>query len=74
MPTYLFREELHIFDMSLFHSLGRVVNVSLEWDVFKQAVFPVSFGGLCCRRAVDIALPSFLALMNSGRVDGHYSF
>ena len=37
----------------------------LEGDVCKQAGFPVNFGGLCCRRAEDIALPSFLASMNS---------
>ena len=44
---------------------GRVTNVSLEGDVCKQAGLPVSFGGLGCRRAGDIALPSFIASMNS---------
>ena len=39
--------------------------MSLEGDVCKQAGFPVNFGGLGCRRAEDIALPSFLASMNS---------
>ena len=33
----------------------------------KQAGLPVSFGGLGCRRAGDIALPSFIASMNSVR-------
>ena len=37
----------------------------LEEDVCKEAGFPVNFGGLGCRRAEDIALPSFLASMNS---------
>ena len=64
-PAYLCREELQIFDRALFDSLGRVTNVSLEGDVCKQAGFPVNFGGLGCRRAEDIALPSFLASMNS---------
>ena len=39
--------------------------MSLEEDVCKQAGFPVSFDDLGCRRAGDIALPSFLASMNS---------
>ena len=64
-PAYLCREELRIFDRALFGSLGRVANVSLEGDVCKQAGFPVNFGGLGCRRAEDIALPSFLSSMNS---------
>ena len=64
-PAYLCREELQIFDRALFGSLGRVTNVSLKGDVCKQAGFPVNFGGLGCRRAEDIALPSFLASMNS---------
>ena len=64
-PAYLCREALQIFDRALFGSLGRVTNASLEGDVCKQAGFPVNFGGLGCRRAEDIALPSFLASMNS---------
>ena len=64
-PAYLCREELSVFDRALFDSLGRVTNVSLEGDVCKQAGLPVSFGGLGCRRAGDITLPSFLASMNS---------
>ena len=66
-PAYLCREELRIFDRTLFGSLGRVTNVSLEGigNVCKQAGFPVNFGGLGCRRAEDIALPSFLASMYS---------
>ena len=39
--------------------------MSLEKDVCKQAGFPVSFGGLGCRRAGDFAPSSFLASMNS---------
>ena len=39
--------------------------VSIEGDVCKQAGLPVSFGDLGCRRAGDIALPSFIASMNS---------
>ena len=58
-------EELRIFDGALFDSLGRVANVSLEGDECKQAGFPVNYGSLGCRRAGDIALPSFLAFMNS---------
>ena len=42
-----------------------MANVSLEGDVCKQAGFPVSFGGLGCRKAGDLSLPSFLASMNS---------
>ena len=64
-PAYLCGEELSVFDRALFDSLGRVANVSLEGDVCKQAGLPVSFGGLGCRRAGDIALPSFIASMNS---------
>ena len=64
-PAYLCGEELSVFDRALFDSLGRVTNVSLEGDVCKQAGLPVSFGGLGCRRAGDIALPSFIASMNS---------
>ena len=64
-PAYLCGEELLVFDRALFDSLGRVTNVSLEGDVCKQAGLPVSFGGLGCRRAGDIALPSFIASMNS---------
>ena len=64
-PDYMCREELRIFYRALFDSLGIVANVSLEGDAWKQAGFPVSFGGLGCRRAGDIALPSFLASMNS---------
>ena len=59
------REEWHIFDRTLFDSLGRVSNVSLEWDVCKQAGFPVNFGRLGCMRAEDVALSSFLSSMNS---------
>ena len=64
-PAYLCGEELSVFDRALFGSLGRVTNVSLEGDVCKQAGLPVSFGGLGCRRAGDITLPSFIASMNS---------
>ena len=64
-PAYLCREELRIIDRALFGSLGRVANVSLEGDVCKQAGFSVNFCGLGCRRAEDIALPSFLASMIS---------
>ena len=39
--------------------------MSLEGDVCKQAGFPVSFGCLGCRRSGYIALPSFIASMNS---------
>ena len=39
--------------------------MSLEGDVCKQAGFPENFGGLGCRTAEDIALPSFLASMNT---------
>ena len=39
--------------------------MSLEGDVCKQAGLPVSFCGLGCRRAGDIALPSFIASMSS---------
>ena len=63
--AHLCREELRIFDRALYGSLGRVANLSLEGDVCKQAGFPVNFGGLGCRKAEDIALPSFLASMNS---------
>ena len=38
--------------------------MSLEGDVRKQVGFPVNFGGLGCKRAEDIALPSFLASIN----------
>ena len=58
-------EELSVFDRALFDSLGRVANVSLEGDVCKQAGLPVSLCGLGCKRAGDIALPSFIASMNS---------
>ena len=64
-PAYLCGEELSVFDRALFDSLGIVANVSLEEDVCKQAGLPVSFGGLGCRRAGDIALPFFIASMNS---------
>ena len=64
-PAYLCREELRIFDRALFGSLGSVANVLLEGDVCKQAGFTVNFGGLGCRRAENIALPSFLSSMNS---------
>ena len=64
-PAYLCRDEFRFFDRALFDSLGRLANVLLEWDVCKQAGFPVNFGGLGCRRAEDIALLSFLASMNS---------
>ena len=64
-PAYLCGEELSVFDRALFDSLGRVANVSLEGDVCKQAWLPVSFAGLGCRRAGDIALSSFIISMNS---------
>ena len=64
-PAYLCGDELSVFDKALFDSLGKVTNVSLEGDVCKQAALPVSLGGLRCRRAGDIALPSFIASMNS---------
>ena len=63
--VYLCREELRMFDRALFDSLGRVANVSLEKDMCKQAGFAVSFGGLGCKRAVDIALLSSFTSMNS---------
>ena len=63
--AYLCRNELDIFDRGLFDSLGRVTNVSFAGESGKQAGLPVSFRGLWCRRAGDIALPSFLASMNS---------
>ena len=63
--AYLCGEELSVFDRAHFHSVGRVANVSLEGDVCKEAGLPVSFGGFGCRRAGDIALPSFLSSMNS---------
>ena len=34
-------------------------------DLRKQTRLPVSFGGIWCRRAGDIAPPSFIASMNS---------
>ena len=76
-PTaFLCREKMSIFDRALFCSLGRVANLSLEGVVCKQSGFPVNFGSLGCRRAEDIALPSFLGSMNSVRewVGGNYSF
>ena len=39
--------------------------MSLEEDVCKQPGFLLNFVCLGCRRAGDIALPSFLASMNS---------
>lgn len=64
-PAYLCMNELSAFDRALFDSLGRVTNVSFTGDIEKQAGFPVGFGGLGCRRVGDIALPSFLASVNS---------
>ena len=64
-PAYLCREELSVFDRDLFDYLLRVANVSLEEDVCKQAVFPMSFSGFGCTRAGDIVLPSFIGSMNS---------
>ena len=64
-PANLCREELRVSDRSHFDSLGKGANVSLEGDVCKQAGLPMSFGGLVCKRAGDIALPSFIASMNS---------
>ena len=64
-PAYLCIDELRIFDMALFDSLGKVVNVPMEGDVCKQAGFIVCFSCLGYRRAGFIALPSFLASMNS---------
>ena len=58
--AYLCKEELRIFDRTLFNSLGRVTHVLLEGDAYKQAGFPVSFG---CRRAGDI-VQFFFASMN----------
>ena len=57
---------MSVFDRALFDSLGRVAYVSLEVDVCIQAGLPVfCFGGLECKRAGNIALPSFIASMNS---------
>ena len=67
-PAYLCREKLRIFDRDLFGTLGRVANVSLEEDVCKQAGFTVNFGGLGCRRAEDIALPSFTSMNSVGEL------
>ena len=64
-PAYLCRGELDIFDRALFDSLVKVTNVSFTGESGKQEGFPVSFGGLGRRMAGDIALPSFLASMNS---------
>ena len=64
-PAYLYGEELSVVDRAVFDSIGRVANMSLEGNVCKQAGLPVTFGGLGCRRAGDIALPSFIASMNS---------
>lgn len=64
-PAYLCTNELNVFDRALFDSLGRVTNVSFTGESEKQAGLPVGFGGLGCRRVGDIALPSFLASMNS---------
>ena len=64
-PAYLYIDQFRIFDRALFGSQGRVANMSLEGNVCKQTGFPVNFGGLGCRRAENIALPSFLASMNS---------
>ena len=65
LSAYFCRKKLRIFDKALFDFLGRVANASLEEDVWWQTRFPVSFSGLGCRRARDIALPSFLASINS---------
>ena len=64
-PAYLCTDELSIFDGALLDSLGRITNVAFTGEAEKQAGFPVCFGGLGCRRACDIALPSFIASMNS---------
>ena len=75
IPAILCREKLSIFRQGTFDSPKKVKNVSLEGDLCKQAEFPVSFGGLGCRRAGYIALPSFLASKGlGGRVDGNNSF
>ena len=49
----------------MFDSLGSVTNISFTGESGKHEGFPVSFGAVGCRRAGDIALPSFLASMNS---------
>ena len=41
--------------------------MSLEGNVCEQTGFSVSFNGVGCRRAGDIALPSSLASRNSVR-------
>ena len=50
---------------SLFDSVGRARNGSLEGDVSKQAGFSENFGAVGYRKTGDIALPSFLAFVNS---------
>ena len=56
-------EELRIIDRALFGSLGRESIVSLEGDVCKQAGFPVSFGGLGCRRYRLASMNSVVELL-----------
>ena len=73
-PAYLCGEMLSVFDRALFDTLGRVANASLEGDVCKQAGLPVSFGGLGCRRARDIALPSPMLYELCGRFGRNYFF
>ena len=45
--------------------MWRTCRWKVEGDVCKQTGFQVNFGGLGCRRARDIALPSFIASLNS---------
>ena len=58
-------EDLREIDTTIREAVSTIVNVRFDEPSWKQAVLPVSLGGLGVRRSEDIALPSFISSMYS---------
>ena len=56
-----FHEGLNTFDETVRPALQSVCNINMDNSTWTQATLPTSKGGLGVRRALDLALPAFLA-------------
>jgi hypothetical protein len=60
-PCFLENETLEMFDNTLQTSIQKILNVKMDDKAWNQASQPLCYGDLGIRKALEIALPAFLA-------------
>ncbi|CAE1283077.1 unnamed protein product [Acanthosepion pharaonis] len=66
-PCYLEQDFLNEIDITIKRCAELIYNVNFDDTGWRQAKFPLSFGGLGLRSAVDLALPAYLSSLSSSR-------